>query len=363
MERIGIVETICRYPVKSMAGEHVAQAFVGFAGLMGDRAFAFVRTPGPKGVHAAVTNEAGRRPLDSERFRSALRLKNGFATSSGVNKSAKVVLGRVLINCACPGSRWLPANRASCAESSGDFPPPPPPGEKTTARQKGPYPPPCRGMWVVFQGLMCRGRRMAGERTALRLRQHVSAAGRDGRFSAAVIGVLSPEHRLHGARDIRLAASGDVAARRKEIDGVWAFDVNKEAGPLKIKRSARIVPLHSQIIAAGLLKYHAGLPRDGRLFPGLKGRASKGGKLGAALGDAFKKWRKEWGIVRKGVTFHSFRHGVASALEHAAVAETDAVRILGHDIPGMSFGTYSRGPGLRRLRDVIEQIRYPGVKL
>jgi uncharacterized protein YcbX len=48
MERIGTVESICRYPVKSMAGEDVAQAFVGFAGLMGDRAFAFVRTPAPK---------------------------------------------------------------------------------------------------------------------------------------------------------------------------------------------------------------------------------------------------------------------------------------------------------------------------
>jgi hypothetical protein len=52
MERIGTVETLCRYPVKSMAGEDVAQAFVGFAGLMGDRAFAFVRTPGPKGFRA-----------------------------------------------------------------------------------------------------------------------------------------------------------------------------------------------------------------------------------------------------------------------------------------------------------------------
>jgi uncharacterized protein len=49
MERIGTVGTICRYPVKSMAGEEVAHAFVGFAGLMGDRAFAFVRTSGPKG--------------------------------------------------------------------------------------------------------------------------------------------------------------------------------------------------------------------------------------------------------------------------------------------------------------------------
>jgi hypothetical protein len=34
VERIGTVESICRYPVKSMSGEDVAQAFVGFAGLM-----------------------------------------------------------------------------------------------------------------------------------------------------------------------------------------------------------------------------------------------------------------------------------------------------------------------------------------
>jgi uncharacterized protein len=48
MERIGALETVCRYPVKSMAGEELEAAFVGFAGLMGDRAYAFVRAPGPK---------------------------------------------------------------------------------------------------------------------------------------------------------------------------------------------------------------------------------------------------------------------------------------------------------------------------
>jgi uncharacterized protein len=49
LERIGELETICRYPVKSMAGEELGEAFVGFAGVMGDRAYAFVRAPGPKG--------------------------------------------------------------------------------------------------------------------------------------------------------------------------------------------------------------------------------------------------------------------------------------------------------------------------
>jgi uncharacterized protein YcbX len=53
MEPIGALETICRYPVKSMAGEEIEEAFVGFSGLMGDRAFAFVREPGPSGFPMA----------------------------------------------------------------------------------------------------------------------------------------------------------------------------------------------------------------------------------------------------------------------------------------------------------------------
>lgn len=42
MERIGTVDAVCRYPVKSMAGEDVDAVFVGFGGVMGDRAYAFL---------------------------------------------------------------------------------------------------------------------------------------------------------------------------------------------------------------------------------------------------------------------------------------------------------------------------------
>jgi MOSC domain-containing protein len=49
MEQIGTVETICRYPVKSMAGEEVGEAFVGFAGVMGDRTYAFTYEQAPPG--------------------------------------------------------------------------------------------------------------------------------------------------------------------------------------------------------------------------------------------------------------------------------------------------------------------------
>lgn len=41
MSIIGTVDSLWRYPVKSLRGEELTEAFVGFAGLYGDRVFAF----------------------------------------------------------------------------------------------------------------------------------------------------------------------------------------------------------------------------------------------------------------------------------------------------------------------------------
>jgi uncharacterized protein YcbX len=47
MEIIGTVETLWRYPVKSMRGEQLDEAFVGFAGIYGDRMYAIHSTGQP----------------------------------------------------------------------------------------------------------------------------------------------------------------------------------------------------------------------------------------------------------------------------------------------------------------------------
>lgn len=44
MQQIGTLAGLRRYPVKSMAGEDLAEARVTFAGIMGDRVFAFIDT-------------------------------------------------------------------------------------------------------------------------------------------------------------------------------------------------------------------------------------------------------------------------------------------------------------------------------
>jgi uncharacterized protein YcbX len=46
---IGKVDSLWRYPVKSMRGEETEELFVGYAGVYGDRLFAFVSDASPKG--------------------------------------------------------------------------------------------------------------------------------------------------------------------------------------------------------------------------------------------------------------------------------------------------------------------------
>jgi uncharacterized protein YcbX len=49
MSVIGHVDSLWRYPVKSMRGEEMDQIFAGYAGVYGDRLFAFVSDGSPKG--------------------------------------------------------------------------------------------------------------------------------------------------------------------------------------------------------------------------------------------------------------------------------------------------------------------------
>jgi uncharacterized protein YcbX len=49
MSIIGKVESLWRYPVKSMRGEELNEVFVGYAGVYGDRVFAFTSSASPTG--------------------------------------------------------------------------------------------------------------------------------------------------------------------------------------------------------------------------------------------------------------------------------------------------------------------------
>jgi uncharacterized protein YcbX len=60
MSVIGKVDSVWRYPVKSMRGEELDEAFAGFSGIYGDRLFAFESSASPKGFPYLTAREQRR---------------------------------------------------------------------------------------------------------------------------------------------------------------------------------------------------------------------------------------------------------------------------------------------------------------
>ena len=71
MSIVGQVESLWRYPVKSMQGEELREAFVGFPGIYGDRCYAFRSSTAPKGFPYLTGRELQEMLLYRPAFRDA----------------------------------------------------------------------------------------------------------------------------------------------------------------------------------------------------------------------------------------------------------------------------------------------------
>jgi uncharacterized protein YcbX len=69
MTTVGQIDSLWRYPVKSMRGEELEEAFVGFSGVYGDRLYAFKSTGCPKGFPYLTGREQREMLLYRPRFR------------------------------------------------------------------------------------------------------------------------------------------------------------------------------------------------------------------------------------------------------------------------------------------------------
>jgi uncharacterized protein len=69
MSIIGRVDSLWRYPVKSMRGEELEEAFAGFSGIYGDRLFAFRSSASPKGFPYFTAREQRKLLQYRPRFR------------------------------------------------------------------------------------------------------------------------------------------------------------------------------------------------------------------------------------------------------------------------------------------------------
>jgi len=73
MQTVGTVESLWRYPVKSMSGEALTEAFMGFSGFYGDRCYAFRNSAARKGFPYLNANVQQKMLLCHPQFRHAER--------------------------------------------------------------------------------------------------------------------------------------------------------------------------------------------------------------------------------------------------------------------------------------------------
>jgi uncharacterized protein YcbX len=71
MNTVGTVESLWRYPVKSMGGEQLESAFAGFSGIYGDRIYAFRDAAAPPGFPYLTAREREQMLLYHPLFRHA----------------------------------------------------------------------------------------------------------------------------------------------------------------------------------------------------------------------------------------------------------------------------------------------------
>jgi integrase len=146
----------------------------------------------------------------------------------------------------------------------------------------------------------------------------------------------------------------------KEQDGITYLDLVDHPGRrLKTPAAVRRVPVHSRLLAIGFPEHvqHVG---HGYLFPGLEPGGPDGKRSWQAT-KHFTRLCRRLGLNRPGLVFHSRRNTVATALHEAGVPEIEAAALLGHEIRTMSYGLYSGGLSLARLRDAVERVQYPGL--
>jgi integrase len=150
----------------------------------------------------------------------------------------------------------------------------------------------------------------------------------------------------------------------REDQGICFLDMSTldEGKRRKTESSKRRVPIHSKIIEFGFLDYVEEIKKSGRkrLFPYL---ASSGEKRTASWSKWWGRYARKYGGFDKLKVFHSFRHTFKDGLREGGVQEEVSDALTGHapTTEGRKYG--GNGYPLKRLKEGIEKLCYPGLNI
>lgn len=165
----------------------------------------------------------------------------------------------------------------------------------------------------------------------------------------------------------------DDIGNHEGVDTISILD--EEIGKrLKTTASRRIIPIHSQLIQLGFLKFVGAA--SGRLFPELPENKARPGDFGKEPSRKFTDYRRRVGVGtdkynadtgkwndRSLKVFHSFRATLISALRKAGVPKDRRTRLAGHEYEDTQDRNYAGGDvltmfSMNMLKDDIEMVNY-----
>lgn len=160
----------------------------------------------------------------------------------------------------------------------------------------------------------------------------------------------------------------------KQIAGIWVLHITDESGgQVKNDQSKRLVPLHPEMQRLGFIEYVTETAPDpaSLVFPDLRPNGPDN-KLSHDWSGEFTRYRQDIGVYRKGLDYHSFRHGVTTKLYEAGVSDGLVDDLTGHEGEGESRKTYNKrvvarpqrpDQAVKALYEAICKVEWPEVDL
>ena len=145
-----------------------------------------------------------------------------------------------------------------------------------------------------------------------------------------------------------------------EIDGIRVFSVTKS----KTKAGIRCVPIHSKVLP--IVDRWLSLKSGEYLLPTANRIQRADGKKGPYYSQAFTRLRDK--MIPEATNrqcFHSLRGHFITCLDRKGIEETRIGTITGQiekKAKTEAFRTYSAGPLMRELKQIIELVSYPEIE-
>ncbi len=145
----------------------------------------------------------------------------------------------------------------------------------------------------------------------------------------------------------------------RQVDGVYVIDVNSSDGNrIKNQNSQRLIPIHSELLAIGLLDHVEMKNASGheRLWPEF--RRNRHDSYSANYSKWFGRYKNLIGLTDPKITFHSFRHTFIDRLKQQDVPDGKIQELVGHANHSITTGRYGKPYRPAAQKEIIDGLDY-----